>query len=488
MATRISGLASGLDVDALVTQLMKAQRTKVDKVFQKRVAAEYKQEKYREISTQIVDFRNNKLATYKLSSNLNAKVAEVTGDTGAISAKSTTTANIGTLTASVKSVASSAYTVLNYSSATSESTLSELGFSGTSMTVGGVEVNYDIENDTLQTLTAAINAASGSTVTATYDGAGAISLTNKSTGAGTIDSTGFTGYDEKTEENGTDAVIVVNGLTYTQASNKLTVNGVEITANAVSSETASTITTTADTSKMLETIKSFITDYNALISSVNTALNETKYRTYPALTEDQRAEMSDAQAALWDTKTKSGLLRNDTILSSMVSSMRSSAISFVGTSTADAVNIQSFGITTGDYTTNGKLVIADEDALLTAIEANPDGFVNLLIGSGTDSTDTANGSSIKGQGIFNQLTTTLMTSLKQLSTSAGTSMYSTDTTASFLETSLLSIEISKLESREDDLNAWLDKLEDSYYAKFTAMETAINKFNSQSASLTTLLS
>lgn len=62
---RISGLASGMDIDTLVQQMMKAKRVPLDKLNQQKQVLEWKRDNYRAINSQLVDFRNNKLFNYK---------------------------------------------------------------------------------------------------------------------------------------------------------------------------------------------------------------------------------------------------------------------------------------------------------------------------------------------------------------------------------------------------------------------------------------
>lgn len=54
---RITGLATGLDVDNMVKQLMQAERTKVDKVKQDRQIIQWRQDLYREIIGDLNTFK-----------------------------------------------------------------------------------------------------------------------------------------------------------------------------------------------------------------------------------------------------------------------------------------------------------------------------------------------------------------------------------------------------------------------------------------------
>lgn len=57
--SRITGLASGLDTEAIVADLMKASKLKITEVEQKKQILEWKQEFYKEIASALYNFQNN---------------------------------------------------------------------------------------------------------------------------------------------------------------------------------------------------------------------------------------------------------------------------------------------------------------------------------------------------------------------------------------------------------------------------------------------
>ena len=56
--SRITGLATGLDVDAVVKETMQAYRTQIDTVGQEKALVELQQTMYREVITECRDFYN----------------------------------------------------------------------------------------------------------------------------------------------------------------------------------------------------------------------------------------------------------------------------------------------------------------------------------------------------------------------------------------------------------------------------------------------
>ncbi|MGG3912663.1 flagellar filament capping protein FliD [Rossellomorea vietnamensis] len=74
---RIGGLASGMDVDSLVADLMKAERMPLDKLKQKKQTLEWQRDDYRSMNTLLLDFRSE-LTQMKLSTNYRARTTSST--------------------------------------------------------------------------------------------------------------------------------------------------------------------------------------------------------------------------------------------------------------------------------------------------------------------------------------------------------------------------------------------------------------------------
>ncbi|KAB2864960.1 MAG: flagellar hook-associated protein, partial [Exiguobacterium chiriqhucha] len=56
---RFGGLASGIDTDTIIKQLMQAERVPVDKLEQKKQTTEWKRDAYREINRSLMTLRNS---------------------------------------------------------------------------------------------------------------------------------------------------------------------------------------------------------------------------------------------------------------------------------------------------------------------------------------------------------------------------------------------------------------------------------------------
>jgi flagellar hook-associated protein 2 len=285
---------------------------------------------------------------------------------------------------------------------------------------------------------------------------------------------------------GQDAKIYLNGADFTSSSNTFTINGLTITAQATTTtedkigtpegeEDAITITTSTDSQGIYDQIKDFLSSYNTLINNMTSYYNaDSSTSDYEPLTDDEKEAMTDSQIEKWEEKGKSGVLRRDTTLSSLMSAM-TSAMSQSYTVNGKSYSLSSFGIKTisilnaAENEQNAYHIDGDEDddstkantdKLMAAIISDPDGVTSF----------------------FQQLT-------NQLYTNLGTKMSSTSlrTYGTFYNDKEMATEYSDYTTTISNWETKLSDLEDSYYKKFAAMESALAKLQSNSSSLSSLL-
>jgi len=67
---RLGGLATGLDTDQMVSDLMRAERVPLDKLYQKKQLAQWRQDAYRDIISILKGFQNDFMNSLKSSSNM----------------------------------------------------------------------------------------------------------------------------------------------------------------------------------------------------------------------------------------------------------------------------------------------------------------------------------------------------------------------------------------------------------------------------------
>ncbi|MFD0590665.1 flagellar filament capping protein FliD [Paenibacillus sp. GCM10027627] len=475
---RLSGFASGLDIDAMVKELMTARRTTYDNMVKDRTKLEWKREDYRTISSKIIDFRNNKLASFNLSNSISAKKTDVSGAADAIVVNTTTAAAAGSLNVKVDQIATSENHVYTFGSGD----LGSLNFTEDADNTNNVKVTINgqsislAKTSSISDLANVINAKSSTLKTsALYDSnTGRLSLTATQTGENKLvlaDAVFATTPSTKTL--GKNAEVTINGIAYEQESNRFAVNGFDFTVKATTGAAVSTLTAVQDTNKIIETIKSFVMEYNTLIGSVNTELSEASNRSYKPLSSAEKKEMTEDEVKKWEEKARSGTLRNEASLSQMMSDFRIAATSLIAGITDSNGNKMSIGITTGSYTEKGKLVL-DEAKLRKALEENASAVTDLFTNSST--------------GAFQQMTKSSMTALKELAEKAGTSLANTDLNYTLSEDSVLGRSLREMNNRERAMLDRLNRIETQYYKRFTAMESAINRYNSQSSSLSSFMS
>ncbi|MGI8385387.1 flagellar filament capping protein FliD [Robertmurraya sp. P23] len=272
-----------------------------------------------------------------------------------------------------------------------------------------------------------------------------------------------------TETGGTNAKFTINGLDTERTSNTFEVSGVTFTLKKEFTDSAASISINNNSTQIFDNIKGFVTKYNELIEKIQAELKEDRYKSYTPLTDTQRESLTDKQQEQWEEKAKSGMLRRDPTLSSLLTKMRSNFSSPISNTGINPLykQLASIGITTtANYLEGGKLEI-DEAKLKKAIEADPTSIEKLFNATGTTDGE---------KGIIHRLTTTVNDTMSKLRTKAGNSF---STNNQFEIGKLMNDVDKKIERFEDRLT----KVEDRYWAQFTAMEKAIQRSNEQMAQL-----
>ena len=104
----MTGLISGMDTEAMVKELVKANSTKLDKTKQEKQKLEWKQEAWQSLNTEIYNLYKGSLANLKTNSSFQTKSAKASDETK-VSVKANSNSANGSHTVSVKQLASSAY-------------------------------------------------------------------------------------------------------------------------------------------------------------------------------------------------------------------------------------------------------------------------------------------------------------------------------------------------------------------------------------------
>lgn len=291
---------------------------------------------------------------------------------------------------------------------------------------------------------------------------------------------------------GTNAVFNLDGVDLVKSSNNFIIEGVNYTLNKTHSAVDGDIDISLkpDADKIAERIKTFITTYNGLIATIGDKLDEKVYRTYTPLTDTQRENMSEDDIKLWETKAKSGILRNQTDLEGMLVNMRKA---FSDPVQGAGISLSEIGITnTANYKELGKLEI-DDTTLKNAITNNYSKVVSLFTSkSDKDYQDSANATErFNESGIADRLNDVLQDMIRTTkgnSNSKGALLEKAgkvgDTTD---QTSVLSKQLTDYEDRVYDMIEYLNSKEDYYYEKFSKIESMLSNLNAQSSQLSSML-
>lgn len=366
-------------------------------------------------------------------------------------------------------------------------------------TINGKAFRFNSSTQSMNDIMSKVNSDTSVNVSMKYDvTTNSFKITSRNTGVTAkvdiADSTGkfmevlgLTG-----TSTGTDASLKINGMEeIVRPDNSFTYAGIafELKKDYSSSTEPIVIKVAGDTTKTYDFIKGFVDKYNEVIDKLNSTISEKRYSDYLPLTEDQKSAMSEEQIKKWETYAKSGLLKDDSIISATLSKFRKALYDSVA---GVGVNLSSIGITTSsDYLDKGKLVI-NETKLKDALANKPEEVMNLFI-KNSDITyyNAINGSSAdlsqryKDSGLAQRLSDAIQDAVR-------TSLDKNGLKGSLLEkagvvgdrseyTNLLYKEITAFDKSVVEMNSKLTDKENALYKKFSAMETALSKMNSQSS-------
>lgn len=366
-------------------------------------------------------------------------------------------------------------------SVTGSSKLIDLGIKeGTSIKVNDTEIVVD-KTTTLSSLAASMEKAG---INASYDAEqGRFYLSSKSTGTAntfTVEATDDETLKklglnlEKGDEgriDATDATIVYNGVEYTQSNNSFNINGLTFEVSAVGEEQSFSVE--ADVQGIYDKVKNFVKEYNSLIEEMNKLYNADSSRGYEPLTAEEKDSMTEEDIKNWEDKIKGSLLRRDSTISSLLSTMRTMLNKSVEVTNADGTtsrfSLSSFGVVTGSWSERGQLHINGneedpeysgyDDLLMAAISANPDAVAQTF------------------SSIGNEIYSYMQKAMKSSDTSSAMTFYDDKTMD------------GDIKDYKDEVKAMQQKLadeEEKYYKQFSAMETAMAKLQSQQTYLAQL--
>lgn len=540
---RMTGMYSGMDTESIVSQLVKAKSTKVTNLKNEQKKLEWKQTAWQGLNSKIYNMYSKTLSNLRLTSAYSKKSTVSSDSTKATVVASEGAVN-GTQTLQVNKLAKSGYLTgakLDGKTTTTTGTdgkdvtkvvnwettdkLSEIDSNLTGKTIslttgtGTDAKTTDIEITADMTINDLVAKFKDAGVNASFDTTNQRFFIN-STGTGSAknftlssdDSTALAslGLDPNatyTDINGSknscvkiegqDAEIVLNGATFVSDSNTFSINGLTINTLGVTDEEISLVTST-DYDGIYNTIKDFLTEYNDLINEMDKLYNADSARKYDMLTNDEKDSMTDDEVEQWEDKIKSALLRKDnslynvmnTLTTTMMDGYYENNLSDKQKKNMSASEISAwykenggkkhylsdYGIGTLSYfeaqdnehhayhingDADDEFTSTKEDKLKAAIADDPEGTANFF--------------ATLCKSLYSKLDETMSESTDY------SSIYKVYNDKQLKKD--YNDYTKKIRDAEDELNDY----EDRWYNKFSKMEVALSKLQSQTSSISSML-
>ena len=502
-SVRLSGLATGMDTDAMVKSMLTADQEKIDKAQQKEQTVKWQQEIYREVMSDVIDFNEKYFSLTSKDSILSSSawntLAITSSNNNVITATGTAGANNIDYKFDVKKLAEPAKATSSVSLNKDSKLVDDLKATKDAkfkIAIGTNEKGEAIyskditieDNDTIETLISKINNSNDGVIKASYsEMTGKFTIESTKTG----DSSGFAIVDETgknisnsldflglqtnsyaidsngtTQSNFTGVAVGSNSIievsskdgtftkTLNEESNTFTIDGVRYNVNTTGS---AEITSTQDTAPVVEKMKSFVDDYYKIMDKVYDLVTEKTNKDYKPLTEAQKEEMSEEEIEKWEKKAKEGILRNDSEMRKFMNDMENAIF-------GDKMQVlRDMGISTHeDYNKKGQIAL-DESKFVAALQNNSE-KVYEVFAKGSDSMMERMKSTIKNY---------VGSSSSIFAQKAGI-----EKTAS-MANNFYSEQLKKQAALIKTLQNKMSDKEEKLYLKFGNLESQMNKLNSQ---------
>ena len=363
---QITGLASGLDTNSIISALMAIDQQPITALQNQSSGLTATNTQLSSVQTALQQLSASAKALGSASLFTNTQTATSTNST-LVSATATTGtgAVIGSYQVGVTNLASSAQRTFSFTSPTAADTV----------TIDGQQVSLNA-NASAQDLVNAVNSNSNLDVWATATDSGTVVFSNRATGdTGTnyiqvSDTSGSLTEQTALAQQGTNAQYTINGVAHSSASDTITngIAGVTLSLNGLTT-TSGTVTVNvsppAPNSQSIQTaVQAFVTSYNQVISQIQTQLSTSPSSSDPTVgtlfgDPDLRDLLSHMRQAMYTSG--SGLPQS---MSSMLN---------IGVSTGAA----SGSALPSQNAINGDLSL-DADTLTQALTSNPSGVAAML--------------------------------------------------------------------------------------------------------------
>lgn len=511
MSMRMTGMFSGMDTESIIQELVSAKKTKVDTKKKEQTKLEWKQDAWKDLNTKLKNLQSKYIANMRFSDAYTKKTTKVS-NSSAVSVITGEGAVNGVQSLEIDKLAKTAYLtggkIKSDKEVTALTTLGDLDenlgddFSGEiTVGAGGKQTVLKIDKDT--SISAVLNTMKAAGLNASYDAGqkrffvsaqssgadGNFSITsNDASGKKALEMFGIS-YDASAESTGRsddetaahytkgqDAEIYLNGAKFTNSTNVFEINGLTFTALSTTApgETV-TVTTEQDTDGIYDMVKNFLKEYNNIVNEMDKLYNADSAKGYEPLTDDEKESLSDSEVEKYEKKIKDALLRRDDNLSTVNSALQqimSGGIEVGG----KTMYLHDFGIDTLGYFT-----AAENEKHAYHIDGDPD-----------DGSTAGNADKLKSMisndpdtviSFFTKLSQSLYGKMTDLSKSVdGYRSF-----GNFYDDKKMKSDYDDYTSKIKELEEKLQDYEDKWYSKFSKMETALAKMQSNSSAVTGLL-
>ena len=276
--------------------------------------------------------------------------------------------------------------------------------------------------------------------------------------SGTLGDAKVFGKDVTEEVAGTDGSIKVDGRTYDGiTTGKITVAGVTYSLLNKTTDPV-TVTVTQDTDAIIDRVKQFVEDYNAMLDELQDKYHETVYSDYGVLTKSQEDGMTKEQVEKWNEKAKSGLLNHDKYIGDIISKMREALATPVEGVTGKYNSAFSIGI---DTTNDRGHIKLDDEKLKKVLAAEPNSVYEIF--GKLDANDDYN-----SNGVAQRLGDVVNAGMSKIKEYAGTNTEAADG-------STLGSKILEWQNKMSDFKTKMTAFENLLYEKYDAMEVALQR-------------
>ena len=288
--------------------------------------------------------------------------------------------------------------------------------------------------------------------------------------------TSFSSSGNATKIEGLDSEIYLNNVWYSSSSNTFDINGLTITCHEKTGENENvTISTQDDVSGIYDMVKKFVTGYSSLINEMDKLYNAESTKGYQPLTDEEKDAMSEKEIEKWEDKVKDSLLRRDDTLSSVSNAMKeimAGGISING----KTMYLSDFGIETlgyfeaGDNEKSAYHINGDED---DPTVADKEKLLKKMISTEPQTV----------MDFFNKLSETLYNKITDL----GSSVEGFSSSYTLYDNLKMKSDYTDYATKIKEAERKLKDYEDKWYQKFSAMEVALAKMQSNANAITGLL-